>query len=82
MTFNPPMRLWNGVEVTAINPAVRAMSIVVYVKAHSPMQVQTPAVRHVIDVKVHHVIRYLELEGYIPSGEGWTVKSGIVVTTP
>ena len=77
MTFDPPMRLWNGVEVTAINPAVRGMSLVVYVDQYT----NTTVMHDYINGKVHNVIRYLVMEGYIPTYQGWTVNSGLVVKT-
>ena len=81
MTLNPPLR-HDGIEVTSINPDGRSLSLVIYVKAHSPMQVHTPEVQQDIRVKVNHIVHYLELEGYIPKDANWVVNAGLVLITP
>jgi hypothetical protein len=81
MTLNPPLR-HNDVEVTSFDPQQHIIHAVVYVKAFSPLQVNTPEMVSIIQQKINNVIRYMEMEGYIIYKGLWAIQAGIVVSTP
>ena len=81
MIFNPPLR-HGDTTVISINEAAHIISFVIYVKAYSPLEVQTQEMQGRIKRSVDAMIHYLEWEDYIQSGSKWTARTGVVVTTP
>lgn len=78
--FNPPLRR-NGVEVTSIDEDANTISIVVYLKGVSPLQVLTPEFNDIIQAKADDTINYLQVEGYVEKSRGWRRSTGVILTT-
>jgi hypothetical protein len=81
MTFNPPIR-HTGIEVTSVNEAARTIHMIVYIFAHSPLEVQTPTAIQMIDKTCKYMVKYMEDEAFIKPGIPWLMHTGAVVIPP
>ena len=81
MIFNPPIR-HTGVEVTSVNETARTINMIVYIIAHSPLQVQTAPAIAMIDKNCKAMVKYMEDEDFIKPGIPWIMHTGAVIVPP